>query len=802
MATLCLVPHQQLARKWRQAAAQADSDLRPFSIKELVAHLLKEQGCPYRDSLFLEQIAVWEAVWEAAPQLEYFAGMVNFPGFAADLHNLFYRYGAEQVRFDQLSHQEQRELTLLYSLYQERLAELGVLDQAQQIREAVQYWPQSQLSRVVERIELYYLGELTTLEQRLIETICRGKQVKRCQFSDRDAVVTAAAAKRPTEEIEQVARNIVELLNQGVEPEKIAVVSPDLDSYLPVIMPIFSRYQLPWQPPAVKLADTPMGKAVAAVIRVMQPKWSKADLEQLTAPGWGLPFALDQQEHKALKLAPPNLRSKEQWQALLGEYPGWQRVFQVLEQLEIGPGSYPISSFLERLQRLFTHLPLAKWPALDHQQWAVLQQSYHGLLQISADLMGVKQRISFDQFEQIWHSAAAAYNLPQPRSFLQKIMVGSLPQAVGMGYHTLFMVGITETSFPKPAKRDWLSRQFVPSQDLALYRQLLRSAENVQLSFAEEDQADRMNIASQIFPGEFTRINAAAAAPPMEELTIGSGVLTDPAVLADISGKYREQPLSVSRLNLYASCPFRFLCSELYQLEAEEMLSDEITPQEEGSLIHDTLRLYWEHQGRVPINEILVERYSAAGERLTQRVIDLVTAFNRKDVELVEKSGYYPKYLEQRFQDLVIETSGGKIKLNGIIDRIDLSPDGGYVIYDYKTGTSPSVREILQGENLQLQVYLLAAGSLLPGKVHGMAFYNIGTLARTGLWLESTHRSLGLTKRSSGIIPDQEWEQLTADFYRTLQTYLERILSGYFPIAPVNDRVCSFCPYRAICRKE
>ena len=115
MATLCLVPHQQLARKWRQAAVQADSDLRPFSIKELVAHLLKEQGCPYRDSLFLEQIAVWEAVWEAAPQLEYFAGMVNFPGFAADLHNLFYRYGAEQVRFDQLSHQEQRELTLLYS---------------------------------------------------------------------------------------------------------------------------------------------------------------------------------------------------------------------------------------------------------------------------------------------------------------------------------------------------------------------------------------------------------------------------------------------------------------------------------------------------------------------------------------------------------------------------------------------------------------------------------------------------------------------------------------------------------------
>ena len=318
----------------------------------------------------------------------------------------------------------------------------------------------------------------------------------------------------------------------------------------------------------------------------------------------------------------------------------------------------------------------------------MLQQSYHGLLQISADLMGVKQRISFDQFEQIWHMQRSLQSTPAPQ-FPAENNGRFSPAGCWHGVSYSVYGWNYRNQLPKPAKRDWLSRQFVPSQDLALYRQLLRSAENVQLSCGRRS-ADRMNIASQIFPGEFTRINAAAAAPPMEELTIGSGVLTDPAVLADISGKYREQPLSVSRLNLYASCPFRFLCSELYQLEAEEMLSDEITPQEEGSLIHDTLRLYWEHQGRVPINEILVERYSAAGERLTQRVIDLVTAFNRKDVELVEKSGYYPKYLEQRFQDLAIETSGGKIKLNGIIDRIDLSPDGGYVIYDYKPEPVPA----------------------------------------------------------------------------------------------------------------
>lgn len=803
MSTLCLVPHPQLAHKWRQSAVYAHSDLLPFAIKELVAQLLKEQGLPYRDSVFLEKIALWEAVGEARDGLVCYGQMADFPGFIEDLHNLFFRFGSGQVSFEHLSDPEQGDLHLLYDLYLQKLSAYHVLNQAQQLEQAIAFWPNSQLKPKVNRVELYYLGELTRLERRLVNLICEGKQVEHCTFSPNDADVTAVVAASPREEIVQVIKAIIGLLNQGVEPQTIAVVSPDLDSYLPLIMPLFSQYQLPWQPPMPKLADTPVGKAMGTLVRLMQSVWTKHDLEQLAAPGWGLPFGLSQEEHRLLRIAPPTLRSREQWHNYLGECPGWQQIFAVLQTLHFKPGFYPVRFYTERLQRVLAELPLIKWPAVDHGQWAVLAKSYDGLQKLLADLAVSQHLVNAAQFEQIFNTALDSYVLPQPRSFLQKIYVGSLSQVVGMGYHTLYMIGVTESNFPKPAKRDWLSKQMLTSSDYDLYRLLLRSTSHLQLSYAEQDQADRINIASQIFPAEFTRVVPFNRAGGYSKaITIGDGVLGDPAIITDITARLQGKQLSVSKLNLYASCPFRFLCSEIYNLEAEDVLVDDITPQAEGALIHEALRLYWQQKQVVPIEQILVELYDAAGERLTRRVLSMVVSFIKKDQALVEASGYYPTYLEHWFEGVTIASQSGTIRLRGIIDRIDVDQDGNYVIYDYKTGANPSVRAIQKAENLQLQVYLLAASQILPGTVHGIAFYNIKNSQRTGLWMEAAHQKLGLTRRNAGIMPQDEWDQLADSFYQSLQYYLEQILNGYFPIAPVDDIVCSHCPYRGICRKE
>ncbi|HKM18323.1 MAG TPA: PD-(D/E)XK nuclease family protein [Limnochordia bacterium] len=802
MSSLCLVPHPQLAHKWRQSAVLAYSSLLPFSIKELVAQLLKEEGQPYRDSELLEQIALWEAVGEAGDSLVYYGPMADFPGFIEELHRLYFRYESGQISFEHLTAEAQQDLELLYKLYLQKLRGYHVLNQAQQIEQAIRFWPKSRLNQETDHVKLYYLGELTRLERRLIDAVCTGKQVEHAAFSPQDAVIKAVVANAPGTEVERVVEAIVDLLNKGVEPHAIAVVSPDLESYLPIITPMFTQYGLPWLPPMPKLGDTPIGKAAGTLLRLMHSGWAKDDLEQLTAPGWGLPFRLSQTEHKALRIAPPTLLSPEQWQNYLGEHPGWQRVFAVLQPLYAEKRAHPVRLYIDRLQQIFAEFPLVKWPALDHYHWSVLAKSYHGLQQILSDLSLCRQPVGPDAFEQIFNSAIDSYSLPQPRSFLQQVYVGPPAQAVGMGYHTLFLIGVTEASFPKPAQRDWLSKQLLPSGDYELYRQLLRSAAHIQLSYAEQDQTDRINIASQVFPPEFTRITGYRQyIRHGKPIAIGDGVLEDSALMADIAARLKRRQLSVTRLNLYASCPFRFLCSEIYGLEAEDVLVDDITPQTEGALVHEALRLYWQQRRRVPIDQILAEQYQAAGQKLTKRVMSMVLNFVRKDQALVETSGYYPEHLEQSFEGIAVPTRSGTIRLRGVIDRIDVDHDGNYVIYDYKTGANPSIRQIMQAENLQLQVYLLAASSFLPGMPHGIAFYSVKDGRRTGLWLETAHQKLGITK-SSGILPQGEWGQLANSFRQVLQDYLEQILSGHFPIAPVDDIVCTYCPYKAICRKE
>ncbi len=803
MSILSLVTHQQLARQWRQSALHAHHDLLPFSIQEIVSHLLKEQGLPYRDSVLLEHITLLEAVWELQDELGYYQSMIDFPGFIDDLHTFFFNFSTAKIDLTQLSSAEQEDLNLILTRYKEKLNELNILDQAGQINHALQYWPNSKLYQDIDLVRLYYLGDLTPLEHKFVKEICAGKKVEHCHYSESKANVTAKVARTPSEEIEYVALEIIRLLNQGIEPQKIAVVSPNLSAYMSVILPLFSKYKLHWSKSGLTLADTPLGKAFLSVIRMLKSDWSKTDLENLVAPGWGLPFILSQEERKVLQLAPVNLRTRSKWKDALGEYPGWKNLFAFMESIQVKPGSYSVSSLNEKIENILTEFPLSTWPVRDHNQWAVLCQSFEGIKQIFTDLASSTQQLDLAKFEQLWQRATKTFVLPRPQDFIQNITVGSMLHAVGMDWHTVFVVGLTEASFPKPSRRDWLSKQILTSSDQELYQQLLLSTANIHLSYPQEDQSGKMNLVSPVFPDEVLKVeDEFVPSPSMSPSKLGDGILTDSNLIDDIIARYKTEPLSVSRLNLYATCPFRFLCSDLYRLEEDEVLSDEITPQEEGTLIHEALKQFWQKHAQVPILEILTSLFQDSGIHLTKRIIAMVTNFNKKDVALVESSGYYPTYLEQRFSNIPIGTSHGEIKLHGMIDRIDVNAAGNFVVYDYKTGTNPSVRNILDGNNLQLQVYLLAANSLYGNKAHGMAFYNVRGSQRTGLWLEDTYQKLGLTRRNSGITAANEWEGLVNDCHRVLQQYLELILSGHFPVQPVDDRVCTYCPYFAICRKE
>jgi putative RecB family exonuclease len=62
--------------------------------------------------------------------------------------------------------------------------------------------------------------------------------------------------------------------------------------------------------------------------------------------------------------------------------------------------------------------------------------------------------------------------------------------------------------------------------------------------------------------------------------------------------------------------------------------------------------------------------------------------------------------------ELGVETSVDGMRLRGIIDRLDVAPDGGLIVVDYKTGRAPSER-FERGSMGGVQTYALLCESVL-----------------------------------------------------------------------------------------
>lgn len=802
MKTLALVPHQALARKWRQSSISLERRLLPFSIAGLVSHLLKEQGFPYRASSLLEEVALWEAVWQLADQLEYFSPLVNFPGFVEDLHRLFTSLNSKDLTIEQLPTEQQQEIATIYQQYQANLVRARVLDLPAQISQAMKYWPESQLAKEIDTVEIYYLGNLSQLEKEFVQLICEDKQVIKKQFSDTPGLVTGLVAKDPKAEVQAVAEQIVKLLKSGIEPNQIGVSAPRLSNYLPMIIQVFSVYNIPWTLPNNSLADTPLGKTVTALLQVLGGKCTKQELKQLIAVGWGLPLKLSVEERRAFKFAPESLAGLSAWKRQLELYPGWQELLTILLEVNV-TGKKLIKNFATVLFEVLEKFDVQQWPAADELAWAVHKQAWDGLHQALRGLSEGRQFVSIQQFAQLLQNAMNSYFLPQPLTFQQQVNVTAMEQLVGMDQYCIFLLGMTEDSFPSKIKRDWLTQQIQTDHSLDLYDQILRSAVQIQLSYPETNLDNSVNIASPIFPEEHEHFEAAPTIiMPGSFGDYPAGQLAETEIIERIIQRYQQKSLSVSRLNLYATCPYKFFCAELLDLTAGQVEELEITALEEGNLLHLVLKLYWEQQGRIPIQEILEQVYLEHNHYLTRRIRRMIDKFNQQDIVLVNSSEFYPRYLEQSFDNLKITSPTGSIRLRGVIDRIDLNSDGEYVIYDYKSGGSPSTTEIIEGIDIQLQAYTLAAANIITdGNLVGIGFYTLRDGKRSGLWSKDHNRRLGIRGGRAVLEPDQ-WQNITNDFMMTLSNYVSRIFAGDFPIEPQKKGACDYCDFRVICRRE
>jgi len=167
--------------------------------------------------------------------------------------------------------------------------------------------------------------------------------------------------------------------------------------------------------------------------------------------------------------------------------------------------------------------------------------------------------------------------------------------------------------------------------------------------------------------------------------------------------------LSVSSINDYITCPFKFFLKRIQKIYAPEEISGELEALDIGNLIHRVIYKNIEHihSGRndnetsqLLINDlekILMELFGEPlnpviqiqQENLIRRIKTFVPAFRKTFAEWeVMKDENNDKMAEYTiFPELEID--GKKVKIKGVVDLIEKSNGEEFRVIDFKTGSTP-----------------------------------------------------------------------------------------------------------------
>lgn len=337
---------------------------------------------------------------------------------------------------------------------------------------------------------------------------------------------------------------------------------------------------------------------------------------------------------------------------------------------------------------------------------------------------------------------------------------------------------------------------------------------------------------------------------------------------------------SVSRLEKYSKCPFSYFIE--YTLNAKERKILKIGAPDIGSIMHTVLERFTKlvHSSGMRFGDMSDEQTEAlisaiidelgeklfSGSMLAGKTTQyMLTRLKRSLVRCaklivthIAKGRFEPLGSEIYFGDggkidaVVIDlTSGKKLKIHGIIDRVDICEDKSgtyYRVIDYKSGSkSFSLDGIYNGLDLQLVVYLDAAmQGKKDAKPAGMLYFNIRepmisaaskiSDEEARLAVEKEMKLNGLVLGDTEVIRDMDCDfesgssflpitlnksgdiritqsVATLNQFNVLMKYVRNelkklgssIIKGKIDIRPYTNgtvSACDYCAYKGVCKLD
>lgn len=384
--------------------------------------------------------------------------------------------------------------------------------------------------------------------------------------------------------------------------------------------------------------------------------------------------------------------------------------------------------------------------------------------------------------------------------------------------------------------------------------------------------------------------------------------LSEPAVLRRLYGG--DMAVSPSKLDQFYQCKLAYFCR--YGLGVQPRRRAELSPMESGTVVHFVLQaLLLRHSDlaaatadeaalRGEIRELLrqyIETAMGGSQGKTARFKYLFTRLENTLVQLLlhlarefAESEFRPVYFElpikkpraedvpaaqqgelQRVQalrvdPLELEADGGRVFVEGVVDRVDLMKRGGHYlrIVDYKTGAKRfDLTDVYNGLNLQMLIYLFTlrehgqgelAGATPAGILYLPARTQFSAMERgagaeeaaaeqdkgmkmNGLLLESTEAITGMERGAEGVyipvtiktkekttgrgenkttevITEMKGDVATLAEFGKLGNYVKKLVvrmaeslrAGAAEAFPTYTKeygkTCEYCAYRAVCGRE
>lgn len=276
-------------------------------------------------------------------------------------------------------------------------------------------------------------------------------------------------------------------------------------------------------------------------------------------------------------------------------------------------------------------------------------------------------------------------------------------------------------------------------------------------------------------------------------------------VLAD---ELRKKGLSPSAIDGYLRCPFSYFADRILKSAPEE--EDGRPAMAKGSIYHEALALYFSGKLSKDGLENFVE--AAYDENLAPLKPDYLWAWEKKTMAralLVAIEAEEERLADEKrngaFHPAAFETSFTypfeDVEIHGVIDRVDRNESGDEILIDYKSGGLPKYENVAAYKVMQLALYALARRHMgnRPASLEYVSVENgnVSIMAR-----DTTRAGKYSRLRNERKYDGEAFDDFLNDAEDALGHVLAAIKRGDFKEAPMDENVCTYCPYGDLCRRE